>query len=71
MGVYICVVCLTYIIRYVWSWRDQGWFDWVVIPEYLNVIGALLYLASAWLYPYEASGQGDDYYSKTIFAVSP
>jgi hypothetical protein len=29
---------------YVWSWEDRAWADPVLLPEYLNVIGALLYL---------------------------
>jgi hypothetical protein len=29
---------------YVWSWEHRGWEDPVLWPEYLNVLGALLYL---------------------------
>ena len=36
---------------FVWAWDDRGWFDDVVIPEYLNIIGASLYIWSASLYP--------------------
>lgn len=28
---------------YVWAWQGRTWFDPVVIPEYFNVVGALLY----------------------------
>lgn len=28
---------------YVWAWQDRTWTDWVVVPEYFNVVGALLY----------------------------
>lgn len=31
---------------YIWSWEDRYWTDVVMIPEYLNVCGAILYLYS-------------------------
>lgn len=31
---------------YVWSWEDRAWSDPVVYPEYLNVVGAVLYLGA-------------------------
>lgn len=38
---------------YAWSWLPLGytWFSYIQIPEYMNVIGAALYLRSALLYP--------------------
>lgn len=39
---------------YWWAWKGRSWKDPIVYPEYLNVLGALLYLWSAALYPTEA-----------------
>ena len=47
---------------FVWAWDDRGWFDDVVIPEYLNIIGAALYIWSASLYPVMYSDDDLFYY---------
>ena len=51
---------------YVWSWADHDWFDLPVLPEYINVLGAAIYLTSAVLYRYE----GDDYTDPITMTVS-
>eukprot|EP01102_Stenamoeba_stenopodia_P011865 TRINITY_DN3674_c0_g1_i1.p1 TRINITY_DN3674_c0_g1~~TRINITY_DN3674_c0_g1_i1.p1 ORF type:complete len:167 (-),score=22.95 TRINITY_DN3674_c0_g1_i1:417-917(-) len=45
---------------YWWSWTNKRWYEIVVWPEYLNMIGASLYLASAILYRYEDKENVED-----------
>jgi hypothetical protein len=33
-------------LMFIWTWADKSYFDKVMIPEYLNVLGAVLYLTS-------------------------
>ena len=35
---------------FIWSWEDRSYFDKVMIPEYLNVLGAGLYLWSRYYF---------------------
>lgn len=39
-------------LQYVWAWVPSGFgvISWVQVPEYLNVVGAALYLHTAYLY---------------------
>jgi hypothetical protein len=39
-------------LQYVWAWLPSGFglFSWVQTPEYLNIVGAALYLHTAYLY---------------------
>ena len=39
---------------YWYAWKGKAWNDPLVFPEYMNVLGAGLYLWSAALYPSEA-----------------
>jgi hypothetical protein len=39
-------------ILYAWSWYGRRWNEIVLFPEYLNIIGAILYLVSASMYQY-------------------
>lgn len=60
------VIHLLNSLMYIVSWWPSGytWMDWVMIPEYLNVIEASLYLASSTLYP-----QTGDIFGSTTLTV--
>ncbi|UJR35060.1 hypothetical protein I4U23_027836 [Adineta vaga] len=45
------IIHLISAFTYIWAWRDQSWLNIIMIPEYLNVIAATLYIWSAMLYP--------------------
>lgn len=69
--VYLGAGCLHLVnaLLYVWSWLPLGFgvFSAVMIPEYLNILSACLYIWTATLYPQEAAGTlvtiaNDDYY---------
>ena len=54
---------------YVYSWDSKGWLDYELFPDYLNCVGAALYLYSATLYDYiytsndDAAGYSDSFYN--------
>jgi hypothetical protein len=52
---------------YVWAWKNRSWGDRVVVPEWMNVVGSGLYMASATMYGYEDRSQPR---STVIMAVS-
>jgi len=53
------VVHLIDAFLYLWAWDDKGYLDPYCYPEYLNILGAGLYLWSACLYPLEFSSDDD------------
>ena len=44
--IYFNIIHAISAMMYIWTWRDKGWFDLVLFPEYLNAFGAALYLWS-------------------------
>jgi hypothetical protein len=53
-------VCNAVMYLYVWMEAKQPIFTWFVLADWLNVFGALLYLISAFLYPYEYTSDDDN-----------
>lgn len=53
-------VCNAMMYLYVWVDCQQDIFTWFVLADWLNVIGALLYLITAFLYPYEYGNENKD-----------
>jgi len=47
------VVHLVNSFMYIWTWEGKSLFDKIMIPEYLNVLGAVLYLWSSTFYGHE------------------
>ncbi|CAF1216522.1 unnamed protein product [Adineta ricciae] len=47
----LAIVNIIMAILLCWAWRERSVFDIVMIPEYLNIIQAILYLWSAMWYP--------------------
>lgn len=43
---YFGIVHLVNAFMFVWTWEDKSYLDAVMIPEYLNITGAVLYLWS-------------------------
>jgi hypothetical protein len=52
-------LCNAVMYLYVWIEAKQPIFTWFVLADWLNVLGALLYLISACLYPYEYTSDDD------------
>jgi hypothetical protein len=46
----LAVVHLCSAMLYAWAWQHRSWLDVVMVPEYLNQVGACLYLWSACWY---------------------
>jgi hypothetical protein len=59
------LVHLANAVMYLWVWVDSGRdiFTWFVLADWLNVLGALLYLTTAIMYPmeYTSDDDGADY----------
>jgi hypothetical protein len=53
-------LCNAMMYLYVWIDAKQSIFTWFVLADWLNVLGALLYLITAFLYPYEYSSDDDN-----------
>jgi len=46
-------------IMYLWMWAEiRSVFSLFLLPDWLNLVGAILYFCSAWLYPYAYWDQG-------------
>lgn len=52
---------------YCWAWHNRSLLDIVMIPEYLNLIQAVLYLWSATWYPKQDTLGG--YYTLAIHKI--
>eukprot|EP00742_Colponemidia_sp_Colp-10_P004885 GILJ01005218.1.p1 GENE.GILJ01005218.1~~GILJ01005218.1.p1 ORF type:complete len:296 (-),score=33.71 GILJ01005218.1:353-1240(-) len=54
-------------ILYWWSWEGRSSLDIIMIPEYLNMLEAALYMWTAYLYPYQTDNH--DWYTLTIHKI--
>lgn len=54
------IIHLVNSFMFIWTWEDKSFFDKVMIPEYFNVAGALLYLWSSTLYGHDYVSDDDD-----------
>jgi len=50
MYFYFGIVHVINAFMYIWAWEDRPWYHECMFPEYLNVVGAFLYLASRFFY---------------------
>lgn len=53
-------LCNAMMYLYVWMDAKRSIFTWFVLADWLNVLGALLYLITAFLYPYEYTSDDDN-----------
>ncbi len=51
--IYIIFACIHLFnaFQYAWAWDEKKWYNIELVPEYLNILEASLYLWSAFLYP--------------------
>jgi len=54
------------LLQYAHAWKGRVWSDPVVYPEYLNVLGSLLYLLSGSFYPSEVPPLYLDPYTRMV-----
>jgi len=72
MFVGAAVVHVINAFMYIWVWLDAGFplRHRIMIPEFLNIIEASLYLATASMYGYEGSGEDDGSYTSSASYAS-
>mmetsp|Transcript_34267 Transcript_34267/g.34929 ORF Transcript_34267/g.34929 Transcript_34267/m.34929 type:complete len:349 (+) Transcript_34267:181-1227(+) len=66
--VYFGILHVVNALMYIWTWEERSWLDNVLVPDYLNVCGASLYLYTSILYGKEYI-RGKDLYSQDFYII--